>query len=489
MIDAVWAENSQRKNISAIEEAELLQRKLEQLQANGGGSQREVAEAWGLARPTVANKIRLLQLPPEIQQANREGKLSERACADLLRVAEVQQAANGAEWSSLRRSWNAPSSTPDELITAVLTAPETTTSAKVREWLTAVEAGVGGEVPLLIAEYDFADTTKDIKQPLCQGCPSRIKSKCFATACLESKKQAWVQASLHDLAEMNGWGLAEKSDVPKGWSDSNAIKQAWDAGIPADWLIGWSATEQLPRPWSQSAWLSQSGAFEGDGMKGFFVTVKGGRLNDDQVAALNKMNTAEDGESVVDIAGPLLQEAWKKAADKYGRDAERATKEALVRACLSSGRTAGDVFQALLNDEEETWIEHDNIDLLHKKLVNHLWKTGKGWKQWPSDAAAVMDRAVAMLARAGLDPYPVLSTGTEAGNYERSAICALSYFYEWHLNRWSDYRRQAAARINELLADWPTEEDETLTPLGEELRRAAAYATTWVDESELDEEE
>ena len=75
MLDAVWSENYERKDISDVEMAELISDKLERLRANGGGSQRDVAESWGLARPTVSNLLRLLGLPEEVKQANRDGAL------------------------------------------------------------------------------------------------------------------------------------------------------------------------------------------------------------------------------------------------------------------------------------------------------------------------------------------------------------------------------------------------------------------------------
>src|SRR5690606_36468145 len=43
MLDGVWSENRARRDLSAVEEAELLRAKL----VNTGGSQRTVADAWG----------------------------------------------------------------------------------------------------------------------------------------------------------------------------------------------------------------------------------------------------------------------------------------------------------------------------------------------------------------------------------------------------------------------------------------------------------
>lgn len=52
-------------------------RKLELARQRGGGVQ-TVATDWGLDRSTVANELRLLKLPPKVQQAVRDGRVSER---------------------------------------------------------------------------------------------------------------------------------------------------------------------------------------------------------------------------------------------------------------------------------------------------------------------------------------------------------------------------------------------------------------------------
>lgn len=84
MLDAVWSENRERKDISAVEEAELLRRKLERAK-----SQREVAEAWGLDRSTVTNLLRLLDLPDDVKEANRDGRLTGRMIDAVARIYRV----------------------------------------------------------------------------------------------------------------------------------------------------------------------------------------------------------------------------------------------------------------------------------------------------------------------------------------------------------------------------------------------------------------
>lgn len=83
MLDTLWSENQQRADLNPIDRAELLAAKLKQVQATGG-TVATVAAKWGLARSTVANCLRLLQLPPDARQALISGAMSERQAVALL---------------------------------------------------------------------------------------------------------------------------------------------------------------------------------------------------------------------------------------------------------------------------------------------------------------------------------------------------------------------------------------------------------------------
>lgn len=83
---AMWAhaitENSQRKNITAIEEAQSIERAMEEF----GLSLEEAAKPFGYQRSTASNKVRLRKLPADVQKAISAGELSERHGRELLRV-------------------------------------------------------------------------------------------------------------------------------------------------------------------------------------------------------------------------------------------------------------------------------------------------------------------------------------------------------------------------------------------------------------------
>jgi ParB family transcriptional regulator, chromosome partitioning protein len=94
-------ENLQRSELSALEEAEGYQ----QLMAEFGLSQQEVAEAVGRDRSTVANMLRLLKLPPSVRRLVETGALSAghaRALlglSDNVRMADLARHAAEQQWS------------------------------------------------------------------------------------------------------------------------------------------------------------------------------------------------------------------------------------------------------------------------------------------------------------------------------------------------------------------------------------------------------
>lgn len=76
-------ENSQRKNVTPIDEAKSLQRAMDEF----GFTTEQAAKPFGWARSTAANKLRLLELPDDVQKQLAAGDLTERHGRELLRVA------------------------------------------------------------------------------------------------------------------------------------------------------------------------------------------------------------------------------------------------------------------------------------------------------------------------------------------------------------------------------------------------------------------
>ncbi len=79
---AAIVENVQRENLSAIEEALAYQQILDTQNI----TQEELAKKVGKKQSTIANKLRLLQLPMTVQEAVRRKDISERHARALLKL-------------------------------------------------------------------------------------------------------------------------------------------------------------------------------------------------------------------------------------------------------------------------------------------------------------------------------------------------------------------------------------------------------------------
>lgn len=80
-------ENLQRKNLNPIEEARTYQKILEIDQM----TQEELAKTMGKSQSSVANKLRLLSLPDEVQDALLKEQVSERHARSLLMVPDTKK--------------------------------------------------------------------------------------------------------------------------------------------------------------------------------------------------------------------------------------------------------------------------------------------------------------------------------------------------------------------------------------------------------------
>ena len=85
--EVALVENVQRKDLTAIEEA----RSYKNLLDKGYLTQEQLAKKMGLSQPAVANKLRLLNLDDEVQQALLDEKISERHARTLLRLSSKEQ--------------------------------------------------------------------------------------------------------------------------------------------------------------------------------------------------------------------------------------------------------------------------------------------------------------------------------------------------------------------------------------------------------------
>jgi len=84
LLELALVENLQRRDLTPLEEA----RAFEQLRVNLGLAQAEIAERVGIDRSTVANALRLLKLPDEIQAMVEAGVITAGHARALLAFAD-----------------------------------------------------------------------------------------------------------------------------------------------------------------------------------------------------------------------------------------------------------------------------------------------------------------------------------------------------------------------------------------------------------------
>ena len=85
--EVALVENVQRRDLTAIEEA----RSYKSLLDKGYLTQDQLAKRMGLSQPAVANKLRLLNLDEEVQEALLGEKISERHARTLLGIQDKEE--------------------------------------------------------------------------------------------------------------------------------------------------------------------------------------------------------------------------------------------------------------------------------------------------------------------------------------------------------------------------------------------------------------
>lgn len=315
MLDAVWSENQHRSDINAIEQAELLAEKLERARA-AGGNQTTVAAEWDLDRSTIANKIRLLELPADVQTALRERRLSERQALALLPVLELEQKLDGAavRWSEADyESWTPRS--PSNFVARVLKDPQTATSDAIRDYVRSASHHAGKPLGDAFAAFEAGEGQKII-QPACKGCPKRQNQTCLAPACYEARYERYT-AALGEWASRET-GLPYSDEESNFSQDNNAIQALmadWDAGNHEQLVVGISNGYHVWRPFTDTRYVEVQKLLD-DWKAGIIIGRSGA--------------AAEPEEGDTSLRPPAAEIAvWKKAQTKADRERTARTKGAL----------------------------------------------------------------------------------------------------------------------------------------------------------------
>ncbi len=87
LLTLALVENIQREDLNPIEEARAYRDLLERT----GQTQKKLGETIGKSQPAIANALRLLTLPPELQEAVADGRLPPAHARALLRIASLEE--------------------------------------------------------------------------------------------------------------------------------------------------------------------------------------------------------------------------------------------------------------------------------------------------------------------------------------------------------------------------------------------------------------
>lgn len=492
MLNSAWAENAERKDISDVEKAQLLKAKWDRAVANGG-SQRDVAEAWGINRSTVASLIGLLDLPEDVQEANRDGRLSARQCQAIRSIIKVKTAVSttGAspEWNEREvgniYAHQAPAA-PQAMIAHILANPDTD-SESIRKYAKDAAGFAGNTLPDGIARHKVAGNPS-VRQPLCAGCPARINATCMDVDCLAEKKQLFINSVVTAVADEYGMTITDDTESQPFLEASNgldcrrAVTSLFEYGKYQNLLVAWTDNNKNHcRPFAELGFIyPPSAAFENNGRSGIVIAYNG--TEEAAIAEASALRAEESANSAgeasgsvpetavitEDIATPEQIKEWKAAAIAYVKRAKEIIAERLFEE-FSAVNT--DVLQALLFSPASPRI--DDQEKITGELVQwifnkqqHKW-SGKNYFYTRIDE---WNALVKFSDRSGIG-QPALWKSVEDDN-KKQAILALDF---WYTRRSDTWNKDAPAEAKEYLENAIYNYDgfADTAKIAEELDRAA----------------
>lgn len=189
-----WTENRERKDLTAIEEAEAIER----MMADFAWSQKKLAEKLGMDRSTISNKLRLLKLPSKLRDAVRAGQMSERQAVAILPIIEMQEKqvpfsapiwVRGRSWSSYEQVYfEALSMDSGDLRDAVDLLRRQMLAELKGEW---TKQSILPPAP--------------VEAPTCAECSFRLAdNRCGRLKCIEARKEEWRKTIATAAAEAVG---------------------------------------------------------------------------------------------------------------------------------------------------------------------------------------------------------------------------------------------------------------------------------------------
>ena len=205
MATTSFAENEQRRDVSAIDKAVAIQTMITRF----GWSVQETADKLSMSRPAVSNLLRLLKLPDEVQAAVSAGEVSVRQAEALITLATLPDTA---------RPGNPYTEKLDSLVASAKTGAS---SDELRKRADDAVMRRTRELPEHWAGYDFAEL-EGIEAPKCKGCLKKLlrddSTRCLVTDCWDRKSQAWQAIEHRELVARVGVPILSEKAPMAEWS-------------------------------------------------------------------------------------------------------------------------------------------------------------------------------------------------------------------------------------------------------------------------------
>jgi len=205
-----WSENERRKDLTPMERARAIRQRIESF----GWTQEQAGKELQLSRSTVANILRLLDLPEEIGAEVHAGTLSERQAQALVPMADLPADVRQAAEKSNYRYYK-----PSEIVSA---AKKGESSDQIRQRVKGMLEYHSVLLSTAAWPLDFefdtgaADVLSVLQAAACQGCTHQIKRgealACTVKACFEAKEEAWGVKRLQMAAEQTGVPVFAEGD-------------------------------------------------------------------------------------------------------------------------------------------------------------------------------------------------------------------------------------------------------------------------------------
>lgn len=475
MLLSVWEENERRQNLSAIEQAHLMAAAKEELGEKA--SQRDVAEFFGLARPTVANRLSLLDLPEEVQALNRTGQLSERQLLAMKPLYELEKKCRQAKtWAGIELRWNDQMSDygwpmePGAYARWLQSDKgQEQTSDDIRDYTRRIVERMGESLPETVAAFP-AIVAGDIVQSECAGCDYRVNgSRCMVKKCLDAKMKAYGESLARQVAEEHMIEFSTHHSFFEGQDDHReAIVKAFRAGSCQHLVMGWQAEGYATRPFGKSSWPRD--AFAKDSREGIILGHRGKLCEAIRVAS---------GEDAI-VARPNEDESlkWKKAAEKIVRVYGERVRAHLVRRMRLT--VHGSDLAILVEMVKPKKYEEAGPDNYIELLVRHFYE--KGELGYAFNSFEWYRRAEAFLDRVGLGKESLVSGVNPTERWRDRAIVTLAYYAERYRSLaesyYADTRQSLQSVLSELIYsfdDLGAAIDADIIELSAKVTDAAAY--------------